>query len=884
MKVSLAGFSFIGAIFISVIYNISVQAQVSPDNTLRTTVKGIDNYTITDGTRVGNNLFHSFSQFSIPSNGSVLFENTNDIQNIFSRVTGGDISHIRGEISARGTANLFLLNPAGIIFDAKASLKIGGSFFGTTASSIKFADGAEFSAVNPNANTLLTISVPIGLQMGSNPGSINVYGSRLAIPAKNTFALVGNNLTFDQSSITASDGRVELASVAANNLVGLSTNTTGFSLNLNGVNQFQNINFSNAARVDTSGNQGGAIALQGQKITLSGSSSITSHTLGTDSGQGILIKASESLELIGRPALSNTIIAAYSQPTARGRGGDVTIETPLLNVLNGAQINTRAYGIGDSGNITVKSTFVNVIGEAIHTPTKRRFSVSTLASNTMDGSRGQGGDLVIDAAQVNIRDGAELRATARGTGDGGNIIVTANNLSITGETATGEPAFLTGMSTSIREYATGRGGDIILNVGKLEVLNGPGIRTGTYGEGTSGDIIVNADEVTVGGSSSTGVSSRFFASTNGNYNFATEQLISLGQGQGGNIIFNVGKLNLLDGGRISTSTETYGQAGNISIQANSINIAGVSQLPSGQLLYSLDATGPSGLYASSTGPGVAGSVNLSTEKLSLGDRGEIVVSGKGTGDAGNMLIQANYLNLDQASKLYSEANTGEGGNIDLQVRDLLLMRNGSYISAEAGGNGGNITINAPNIVGLENSDIIANAVQGRGGNIEITTQGIIGLQYRNLLNPREVVTNDITASSQFNVNGTVQINHIGVDQNFGLVDLPENFTDPSQKITSGCAASTDSSFVAIGRGGVPKNPSEDIRSDRTWSDMRDISRFRTTQQVQAPIAKSAEVPVQATSWHRNHQGKIELIADQSSMNLPPSLTCAEVLNTSLHSN
>ncbi|WP_416235763.1 filamentous hemagglutinin N-terminal domain-containing protein [Nostoc sp. UHCC 0252] len=876
MKITFAHLGLIGAICISAIGNNNVRGQVTPDGTLNTAVSGSNSYTITDGTIVGNNLFHSFNQFSIPSNGSATFSHNANIQNIFSRVTGGNVSNINGSINTNSGVNLFLLNPAGIIFGANAKLNIGGSFVGTTANSIKFADGAEFGAVNTNATTLLTMSVPIGLQMGSNSSSINLYGAKLAIPARNTFALVGNNLTFDQSTITATNGRVELGSVAANNLVGLSVNTAGFSLDFNGVTQFQNISFSNAAKVDTSGTQGGAIALQGQKITLLGSSTITSHTLGTGSGQGILIKASESLELIGQPALSNTAIAAYSQPTARGRGGDVTIETPLLNVLNGAQINTRAYGIGDAGNITVKAKTVNVIGEAIYTPTKERFSVSTLASNTMNGSQGRGGNVKIDATQVNIRDGAELRATARGTGDGGNIIVTAKNLSVTGETATNEPAFLTGMSTSIRENATGRGGDIILNVGKLEVLNGPSIRTGTYGEGISGDIIVNADEVTLGGSSSTGVATRFFASTNGNYDFATEKLISLGKGEGGNITFNVGKLNLLDGGRISTSTETYGKAGNIFIQANSVNIAGVSQLPNGQLLYSLDATGPSGLYASSTGPGVAGSVHLTTEKLSLSDRGEIVVSGKGTGNAGNMLIQANYLKLDQASKLRSEANAGEGGNIDLQVRDVLLMRYGSFISAEAGGNGGNITINAPNIVGLENSDIIANAVQGRGGNIHIATQGIIGLKYGNLLNPREVLTNDITASSQFNINGTVQINNIGVDPNSGLVELPENLTDPSQQIASGCSTNNSTSFVATGRGGVPQNPNQDVTSDRTWSDLRDISTFHKTQPAQAQIPQSSQVLVSATSWHRNAQGKIELVANNSPNQVQPALTCTAV--------
>lgn len=93
MKVTIAG-GLISIIFISAIYNNSVHAQVISDNTLNTAVAGSSNYIITNGTRVGNNLFHSFSQFSIPDNGSASFDNPTDIQNIFSRVTGGSISDI----------------------------------------------------------------------------------------------------------------------------------------------------------------------------------------------------------------------------------------------------------------------------------------------------------------------------------------------------------------------------------------------------------------------------------------------------------------------------------------------------------------------------------------------------------------------------------------------------------------------------------------------------------------------------------------------------------------------------------------------------------------------------------------------------------------------
>uniref|UniRef100_UPI0039A56BF2 filamentous hemagglutinin N-terminal domain-containing protein n=1 Tax=Nostoc piscinale TaxID=224012 RepID=UPI0039A56BF2 len=163
MKLTFAGVAVLCAICISAVCDNGVHAQVTPDGTLNTDVSS--SYSITKGTRVGNNLFHSFSQFSVPTGSSASFENDIDIQNIFSRVTGGQVSNIDGQISAKGNANLFLLNPAGIIFGKNASLNIGGSFVATTANSIKFADGSEFSAVQGADKPLLTMSVPVGLQM-----------------------------------------------------------------------------------------------------------------------------------------------------------------------------------------------------------------------------------------------------------------------------------------------------------------------------------------------------------------------------------------------------------------------------------------------------------------------------------------------------------------------------------------------------------------------------------------------------------------------------------------------------------------------------------------------------------------------------------------------
>jgi filamentous hemagglutinin family protein len=881
MKLTFIGFGFIGAIFMCTIYNNGVQAQVIPDGTLNTSVTGSSNYTITNGSRVGNNLFHSFSQFSVPSNGSASFDNAADIQNIFSRVTGGNVSNINGSISANGSANLFLINPAGIIFGKNASLNIGGSFIGTTANSIKFADGKEFST-DTNISPLLTMSVPVGLQMGANAASIEVQ-SKLQVPTNQTLALVGNQIDITGASLTAPDGSVELWAVR--NAQIKMDNQTGWQLTSSAATaNWGNITLQQDSLVDASGINGGAIYVQGRGLTLQDGSSIRSNT-SAGQGRGIIVNTTEFVDLLGTSSPGREIIGdttefvdllGTSSPgqisrgletsinsSATGRAGDIKIETRHLRMTNGARLQSTTSGNNSrSGDIKIQATDIELFG----TNSFPAFGISPppdITTVIFGGNNNEGGNITIETARLRTVNGGlissdiiSLDSKLTATGKTGNISIRATE---SFEIAGGTGSFSSGVTTSIQLSGAGQGGNIAIETGILKVSNGGSISSTLAGKnGTAGNITIRATDVTV----SDPVIERLSQLVTGINTSVGKNAV----GSGGTINLTADNLRVFNGGQITSSTEGQGNAGSINLQVKNLDLQGLSQPLSNGLIL------PSNIIAFSTTNFAAGSVNIQSDTVRVQDNAQITVSNIGTGDAGNLNINARQIFLDRGASLRSEVNGGSQGNIQLQVDDVLLLRHGSEIIANATGSssGGSVNINAPIITGLEDSDIIANAVQGKGGNIQISTQGIIGLEYRSQLTPE----NDITASSQFGVNGTVKINNVGVDPNSGLVELPANVTDSSQQIASGCSANEESRFVATGRGGIPQNPTQEIGSDRTWSDIRDISAFRKTQALQAQISAPREALIQATSWHRNAQGKIELVADIATANVQQPLTCA----------
>ncbi|NEP53016.1 MAG: filamentous hemagglutinin N-terminal domain-containing protein, partial [Moorea sp. SIO3C2] len=380
-------------------------AQISSDGTLSTTVNSDDgvNFLIESGVRSSVHLFHSFSEFSVPSNGSAFFNNAGDIVNIFSRVTGGNISNIDGLIRANGNANLFLINPAGIIFGQNASLAIGGSFFATTAESVVFGNGMEFSATQPNEVPLLTINITPGLQMGTNPGNITVNGpgqslngsifapfdrsnlsSQLQVQPGNTLALVGGEISLRGGLLSAEGGQIEMAAVGSNNssaIVQLTPVGSGWDFDLSEVSNLGNIQLTESALLDTSGDTAGSIRLRGATITVGDNSSILTQNEGTQSAGNTILHGTETVTIGENDANGsiNTFVANLT--ISSGDGGNVDIVTKNFTLRGGASVFINTFDKGAPGNINiVASESVDIMG---FSPDNQRNFSSNLYSWTL---------------------------------------------------------------------------------------------------------------------------------------------------------------------------------------------------------------------------------------------------------------------------------------------------------------------------------------------------------------------------------------------------------------------------------------------------------------------------------------------------------------------
>ena len=699
----------------------SVAAQVSPDGTTATTVnQNRNNFVIEQGDRVGDNLFHSFTEFSVPALGSAVFNNAADIANIFSRVTGSSISNIDGLLGANGAANLYLINPNGIIFGENARLNLGGSFFASTADSLLFEGDTEFSAVNPQALPLLEISIPIGARFRDNPGDIvnrsivqnNEEEVGLEVLSGKNITFLGGNLDFESGHLTAKGGNIELGGLSqAGTIVINQDEILNFSEDLDRAD----ISLSNASDINVISSGGGNININAHNLNLEDGEiragiepdSALSNALGEDI----------NIDATGNISLNNSTIE--NRQKGIGNSGNLIIAADSLSLNNGSNIITATDGQGNAGLIDINITEdIIVDGGNID---------SGIFSQVGSGADGDSGAITISATNLDLTSGGRINSLTFGNGNSGliNINVT-EDIGIVGIVGSNMAAPLSSVGSVVIGNANGDSGTITISATNLDLISGGRIDSLTFGNGNSGLVEVAATEnITIDGEDSPRIPS-----------FISSGVGSMAEGNSPGIILSTNNLTVNNGGQVDATTEGQGDSGLIDITATGdIVIDGEG----------MNGINPSGI-ASNVDVGAEGNsqgIIISTHNLTLSNGGRLIAATSGRGNSGSVeVVATGDITIDgegnsdnTLSGLFNQVMVGAEGNSQEIVisTNNLNVANGGSISASTFGQGnagsisitaiGDIAINGENVDGVPsgvNSRVNVDAV-GNAGGINIST-------------------------------------------------------------------------------------------------------------------------------------------------------------------
>jgi len=846
--------SLLGLLFLNNIAQ-PVQGQIVVDDTVETETSIVDNVTeITGGTTQGSNLFHSFQEFSVDTNNTAFFNNSTDIANIISRVTGESISSIDGLIRANGAANLILINPNGINFGANARLDIGGSFLGSTADSLIFGDGTEFSANDLGASPLLTVSAPVGLQLGQNSGAINVNGqghdlsvdtpffspfnrgetSGLELQNGGTLGLVGSEISFDGGVLSSESGRVEIGSVSEG-IVSLNFDSGNLSLGYENISTFQDINLAQRSLIDASGSSSGSIRLQGRTINLNDSSVALIQNFGNQSSGNLVASATQSISLNGNSLDGVVRSSFFTEALGEGAGGNIFISSPNLELSGGAAIVAATFDSGASGNLQLNiSEAINLVGFAEINP-----SQFTVVSAQTFGS-GNAGNIDVTTDALTIENGANIASVTGGeaTGTGGDVAVRASeSVELVGV----NPFAFAPSQITAGSGSQGNAGNVDLQTGVLRVQDGGRVDASATASGNAGNLAINASEsISVTGTVPDSLNPSLIIASANILDPQLRQLFGLPDqpsGNSGNISVSTPQLTVMDGGQITVRNDGTGDAGNIQIEASSINLNSNG--------------GISGAVNSGTG----GKIDLAVDgDIRLTSDGQIISDNSGAGDGGEIKIAANSLRIEERAFISTTSfGSGKGGNITLDINDSINIQGtsfedfqatfqtgslsgslepgtrgtGIFIGTVADGIGGDLEINTDSL-SLTDGGIIFSPIftNGQGGNISIETQDIEVVSSALQINAGIDSTNLATAGNieidterlMVSEGGTI-VNATFGDARGGDINIEATesvnlqFTPENSIIFTGIFASTS---IGNGQGGNVSVATNDILLDEAF--------------------------------------------------------------------
>ena len=764
-------------------------AQITTDGTVGTQVEQDGNVSeITGGETRGGNLFHSFDDFSIPTGNEAFFDNANDISNIFSRVTGGNISNIDGAIRANGSADLFLINPAGIILGENARLDIGGSFYGSSASSILFEEG-EFSAADLENPPLLTVNAPIGLGFRDNPGDITnranfgrveqtfeqditseiIEVSRvtdikgLEVDPGQDIALIGGDIFLEGSGINAPGGNITLGGLSGAGEV---------LINADGSFSFPDdvikadLSLSDSALVSIIDDGGGSINIDVNNLSAIEQSRILSgiaEDMGNPNAVGgdIIINADESVTLIGSGLfeepeldLDTSIRSIVGLPpsqlnnpeedtsSAIGNSGSVLVNTKLFNMTKRSKIGVGVYGTGNGQDVTINADTISINEGAI-------------ISQVRPDGRGNSGNVNLNTNDFSATNLSFVITDNQGVeGNAGDI-----NLVATGSIVLQDDIFSAFIS-EISADTVGDAGDINFTANSLLIDNSFQLLALTRGKGDGGDINLEiADSLVI---------------SNGADVIA--QIEVGGEGNAGNIAIETNTFELSGDSIILADTRSLGNSGSITINAQeSISLVG-----------STISTG-----ITETAEGGSGDITVTSPQVSLKDRAIISSSTAGIGEGGDVNINSELISVDNFALITSSSITDisqDAGSVNLNS-DRIILSNGGIINSATSSNfdGGQININA-RLLEMFSGGVIQTATESNGnaGNINLNISDRIILNGNNAPNrpsefdfEEDILNNLVGKTGIFaNTNNDTLSNggNITIDSNF-IIAFPGGNND-----------------------------------------------------------------------------------------------------------
>ncbi len=741
----------------------SALAQVIPDATLGAESSLVNSsgsiYQIDGGAIRGGNLFHSFSNFSLPT-GSTAYFNNSGIENIISRVTGTAISHIDGLIKANGTANLFLINPNGIVFGENTKLEIGGSFTATTAKAIKFADGNLFSATDTGSLPLLTMSVPVGVQWGTGQPKSIINAGNLAVAS-------GQNLTLSAGTIVSTG---ELRSPEGNLILTTILNSDNPAASLSELLALGSYNPSLTATAEglAIGNSG--IIVQPGNIALKNGVAQTATMTAARDLQLVesQLQTTGNLQLWAKHNLQ--VRDSTANPVLIQAGGNLIIQGDrAIDIL---ALNHPQTPFVSAGNLSLISDGI-ISGDA-HFTSGGNFTIQNLAGEVGNFLSIQ--DPIISAnGDVTFGNytGASLKVEATGS------IIATGAINILMADASLLPAPIGSDS-----YILGSNPSLILRAGLTTLTNPANI-----------PITVGVTNFTPAGSSSGGKISVLgnIITTNG----GSAILEAAGNINTKDIKANGGNITLTShNGAIDTSAGTLNST---AIFSDAIAITAASNITLGNIILA-GVVAAKDLNINSGGTiTLTENSNIFRSGTTMGSTGDIYLQAAGDIVFQNQTVIQNYIGV-----------VGEGGTVSLQAGGSIIADQSNFFTDTIGlGNAGSVSFQANNSITLNNTNVSSSARgTANAGNVSLTSQGAIALNNSTIFSDTNGTGNAgnvlFQAGTNISLQGTLIYNNtLSQSGNAGSISLEANdtislFGTASNGKTSGLSSSSEGSNAGSG--------------------------------------------------------------------------------------